>query len=244
MVYLQNMAGKEIFARTELLLGPEAMEKLAAARVLVFGVGGVGSWCAEGLIRTGVGHLTIVDSDHVCASNINRQLMATTATVGLSKVEVLRSRLLEINPEAHVTALHMPFNEDTAGEFDLDAFDVVIDAIDTLKNKILLILKAASSRAEFFSSMGAALKVDPIQIRVTDFWDVREDPLARMLRKRIRQGKVLPEKPFKVVWSPELLENKGTTETRTNGTAVAVTAAFGFTLASLATRYLCSILSS
>lgn len=244
MVYLQNMAGKEIFARTELLLGPEAMEKLAAARVLVFGVGGVGSWCAEGLIRTGVGHLTIVDSDHVCASNINRQLMATTATVGLSKVEVLRSRLLEINPEAHVTALHMPFNEDTAGEFDLDAFDVVIDAIDTLKNKILLILKAASSRAEFFSSMGAALKVDPTQIRVTDFWDVREDPLARMLRKRIRQGKVLPEKPFKVVWSPELLENKGTTETRTNGTAVAVTAAFGFTLASLATRYLCSIQSS
>ncbi|MBR6305648.1 MAG: tRNA threonylcarbamoyladenosine dehydratase [Bacteroidales bacterium] len=238
------MAGKEIFARTELLLGPEAMEKLAAARVLVFGVGGVGSWCAEGLIRTGVGHLTIVDSDHVCASNINRQLMATTATVGLSKVEVLRSRLLEINPEAHVTALHMPFNEDTAGEFDLDAFDVVIDAIDTLKNKILLILKAASSRAEFFSSMGAALKVDPTQIRVTDFWDVREDPLARMLRKRIRQGKVLPEKPFKVVWSPELLENKGTTETRTNGTAVAVTAAFGFTLASLATRYLCSIQSS
>ena len=233
------MAGKEIFARTELLLGPEAMEKLASARVLVFGVGGVGSWCAEGLIRTGVGHLTIVDSDEVCASNINRQLMATTDTVGLPKVEVLRSRLLEINHEADITALHKPFNEDTAGDFDLDAFDVVIDAIDTLKNKILLILKATSSKAEFFSSMGAALKVDPTLIRVTDFWDVREDPLARMLRKRIRQGKVLPEKPFKVVWSPELLENKGTCETRTNGTTVAVTAAFGFTLASLSTRFIC-----
>ena len=238
------MERKESFARTELLLGPEAMEKLAGAKVLVFGVGGVGSWCAEGLIRTGVGHLTIVDSDVVAESNVNRQLMATTATVGLPKVEVLRSRLLEINPVADITALHKLFNEDTAGEFNLDSFDVVIDAIDTLKNKILLILKATSSKAEFFSSMGAALKVDPTQIRVTDFWDVREDPLARMLRKRIRQGKVLPEKPFKVVWSPELLENKGTCETRTNGTTVAVTAAFGFTLASLATRYICSRLSS
>lgn len=238
------MERKETFARTELLLGPEAMEKLAAARVIVFGVGGVGSWCAEALVRTGVGHLTIVDSDVVAESNINRQLMATIATVGLPKVEVLRKRLLEINPEASVTAIHKPFNEDTAGDFDLDAYDVVIDAIDTLKNKILLILKAASSRAEFFSSMGAALKVDPTQIRVTDFWDVREDPLARMLRKRIRQGKVLPQKPFQVVWSPELLENKGSCETRTNGTTVAVTAAFGFTLASLATRHLCSRLSS
>ena len=238
------MERKESFERTELLLGPEAMEKLAAARVIVFGVGGVGSWCAEALVRTGVGHLTIVDSDVVAESNINRQLMATIATVGLPKVEVLRKRLLEINPEASVTAIHKPFNEDTAGDFDLDAYDVVIDAIDTLKNKILLILKAASSRAEFFSSMGAALKVDPTQIRVTDFWDVREDPLARMLRKRIRQGKVLPQKPFQVVWSPELLENKGSCETRTNGTTVAVTAAFGFTLASLATRHLCSRLSS
>ncbi|MBP5676633.1 MAG: tRNA threonylcarbamoyladenosine dehydratase [Bacteroidales bacterium] len=238
------MERKESFARTELLLGPEAMEKLAAARVIVFGVGGVGSWCAEALVRTGVGHLTIVDSDVVAESNINRQLMATIATVGLPKVEVLRKRLLEINPEASVTAIHKPFNEDTAGDFDLDAYDVVIDAIDTLKNKILLILKATSSRAEFFSSMGAALKVDPTQIRVTDFWDVREDPLARMLRKRIRQGKVLPQKPFQVVWSPELLENKGSCETRTNGTTVAVTAAFGFTLASLATRHLCSRLSS
>ena len=238
------MERKEIFVRTELLLGPDAMDRLAASKVIVFGVGGVGSWCAEGLIRSSVGHLTIVDSDEVCASNVNRQLMATTATVGLPKVEVLRSRLLEINPVADITALHKPFNEDTAGEFNLDSFDVVIDAIDTLKNKILLILKATSSKVEFFSSMGAALKVDPTQIRVTDFWDVREDPLARMLRKRIRQGKVLPEKPFKVVWSPELLENKGTCETRTNGTTVAVTAAFGFTLCSLAIRYLCSIHSS
>lgn len=238
------MVRKETFARTELLLGPEAMEKLAASRVIVFGVGGVGSWCAEALIRTGVGYLTIVDSDVVAESNINRQLMATSATVGLPKVDVLRKRLLEINPGATVTTIHKPFNEDTAGDFDLDAFDVVIDAIDTLKNKILLILKAASSKAEFFSSMGAALKVDPTLIRVTDFWDVREDPLARMLRKRIRQGKVLPEKPFKVVWSPELLENQGSSETRTNGSSVAVTAAFGFTLASLATRYICSRLSS
>lgn len=129
------MERKEIFARTELLLGPEAMEKLAVSRVIVFGVGGVGSWCAEGLIRSGMGHLTIVDSDEVCASNVNRQLMATTATVGLPKVEVLRSRLLEINPVADITALHKPFNEDTAGEFNLDSFDVVIDAIDTLKTR-------------------------------------------------------------------------------------------------------------
>ena len=159
-----------IFRRSELLLGDDVMERIAQKRVILFGVGGVGSWCAESLVRSGIHHLTIVDSDRVCVTNINRQLMATTKTVGQVKVEVLKERLLTINPSAEITALQKIFTQETAGEFDLDSYDYIIDAIDSLKDKALLILMATQTKAKLYSSMGAALKMDPTRIQVTEFW--------------------------------------------------------------------------
>ena len=133
-----------IFRRSELLLGNEAMERIAQKRVIVFGVGGVGSWCAESLVRSGIRQLTIVDFDSVDVTNVNRQLMATTKTVGQVKVEALKERLLTINPSAEITALQKTFTEETAGEFHLEDYDYIIDAIDSLKDKAALILLATS----------------------------------------------------------------------------------------------------
>ncbi len=223
-----------IFKRTELLLGEDTMERIAGKRVIIFGVGGVGSWCAESLVRSGIRHLTIVDGDCVCISNVNRQLMATTKTLGLSKVKVLKERLLSINPSANITATEQVFSQETAGEFDFDSFDYVIDAIDSLKDKALLILFASRSKATLFSSMGAALKIDPSRINITEFWNVRGDPLARALRKKFKHEGNLPEREFLCVYSDELLTNRGPApETRVNGSLVHITAIFGFTLAGL-----------
>ena len=147
-----------IFARSELLLGRSVMDVMATKRVILFGVGGVGSWCAECLIRTGVRKLTIVDSDRICVSNVNRQLMATTETVGQVKVEALKQRLLSINPSAEITALQKIYSAETADEFHIETYDYIIDAIDSLENKALLIRNACETDAVFFSSMGAALK--------------------------------------------------------------------------------------
>ena len=233
-----------IFRRSELLLGNEAMERLARKRVIIFGVGGVGSWCAESLVRSGIRQLTIVDSDRVCITNINRQLMATTKTVGQVKVEALKERLLSINPQAEITALQKIFSQETAEEFNLNSYDYIIDAIDSLKDKALLILMACKTNAKLFSSMGAALKLDPTRIKVTEFWKVQGDPLARAIRKKFKHYGQIPEKKFQVVYSDELLENKGcppdTDETpslfnkpQTNGSLAHITAIFGFTLAGL-----------
>ncbi len=147
---------KGILRRTQLLLGDTAMDRIGQARVIIFGVGGVGSWCAESLVRSGVRHLTIVDSDRVCITNINRQLMATVETVGQVKVEALRARLLTINPTAEIEARQEIFSEETADRFDLGSYDYIIDAIDSLKDKVLLIEMACRTEACFFSSMGAA----------------------------------------------------------------------------------------
>ena len=234
-----------IFRRSALLLGNEAMLQIGSKRVIIFGVGGVGSWCAESLIRSGIRHLTIVDSDRVCESNINRQLMATTLTIGQIKVYALKERLLSINPSAEIITIEKVFNEDTANTFDLDSYDYIIDAIDSLKDKALLILMATSTKAKFFSSMGAALKIDPTRIRVTEFWKVEGDPLARMLRKRFKQNGHYPKRKFQCVYSDELLQNKGPqpeekeetisqiTKGQTNGSLAHITAIFGFTLAGL-----------
>ena len=172
----------DIFNRARLLLGDESMERLASRRVLLFGVGGVGSWCAESLVRTGIVHLTIVDADCVNITNVNRQLMATTRTVGRPKVEVLKERLLEINPSAQITAIQELFTAENAADFHLDSYDYIIDCIDSLKDKTALIELASHSPAALFSSMGAALKIDPTRIRVAEFWDVQGDPLARAIR--------------------------------------------------------------
>ena len=233
-----------IFRRSELLLGDEAMERIAQKRVIIFGVGGVGSWCAESLIRSGIRQLTIVDSDRVCITNINRQLMATTKTVGEVKVEALKERLLSINPSAEITALQKIFSQETAEDFNLDSYDYIIDAIDSLKDKAQLILLACQTKAKFFSSMGAALKLDPTRIKVTEFWKVEGDPLARAIRKKFKHYGQFPEKKFQVVYSDELLENRGSSsdedktpspfnKPQTNGTLAHITAIFGFMLAGL-----------
>ena len=198
-----------IFRRSELLLGDEAMRLIAEKRVIIFGVGGVGSWCAESLIRSGIRKLTIVDSDRVCITNINRQLMATTKTVGQVKVDALKERLLSINPSAEITALQQIFTAETAESFELDTYDYIIDAIDSLKDKALLILMATKTKAKFFSSMGAALKLDPTRIKTAEFWKVQGDPLARALRKRFKRDGQYPKRKFQCVYSDELLENKG-----------------------------------
>ncbi len=228
-----------IFRRSELLLGDDAMNRIAEKRVIIFGVGGVGSWCAESLVRSGIRKLTIVDSDRVCITNINRQLMATTKTVGQVKVDVLKERLLTINPSAEITALQQIFTAETAESFQLDTYDYIIDAIDSLKDKALLILMATSLSslrgARFFSSMGAALKLDPTRIRIAEFWKVTGDPLARALRNRFKRDKVFPKHKFQCVYSDELLENKKPIDPddKGNGTIAHITAIFGFMLAGL-----------
>lgn len=260
-----------IFRRSELLLGDKAMRSIAEKRVIIFGVGGVGSWCAESLVRSGIKQLTIVDSDRVCITNINRQLMATSKTVGQVKVDALKERLLSINPAAEITAIQQIFTAETADSFHIDSYDYIIDAIDSLKDKALLILMAtASSRIgvdgkapKFFSSMGAALKLDPTRIKTAEFWKVQGDPLARALRNRFKRDKVFPKRKFQCVYSDELLQNKGhnatcgteqcmcpkakmgpgdpsllnhewcSSKAQINGTLAHITAIFGFMLAGL-----------
>ena len=243
-----NPPSKDIFNRAELLLGADVMERLGTVRVILFGVGGVGSWCAEGLVRSGVRHLTIVDADDVAPSNINRQRMATVSTVGRPKVDVLKEMLLEINPEAVIRTVKARFTEASASSFGLDAYDYIIDAIDALKDKASLILHAAATPATFFSSMGAACKIDPTKIRVATFWEVRGCPLGAMLRKRLRKAGTLPAKDFLCVYDEELLPNRGADtaleeelkfdKVSHNGSLVTVTAPFGFTLASLVIKHI------
>lgn len=151
---------KAIYNRSERLLGADTMDLLAEKCVIIFGVGGVGSWCAESLVRSGIKHLTIVDSDRVCITNVNRQIMATMKTIGMVKVEALKERLLSINPKADITAMQKIYTESTADEFGIENYDYIVDAIDSLQDKALLILNACRTKAKFFSSMGAALKMD------------------------------------------------------------------------------------
>lgn len=233
---------QDIFNRARLLLGSEGMERIASKRVLLFGVGGVGSWCAESLVRTGIMHLTLVDADCVNITNVNRQLMATTQTVGRVKVEALRERLLEINPDAEITPIQKLFTAENAAEFQLDSYDYIIDCIDSLKDKTALIELATHTGAKFFSSMGAALKIDPTRIRVAEFWDVHGDPLARAIRKKFRKEGRETGKPFLCVFSEELLENRGEPQDPANeivrkacvnGSLAHITAIFGHTLAGL-----------
>ena len=306
----ERLKGAEgIFARTERLVGAEGMARLQAARVILFGVGGVGGWCAEALVRSGVGHLTLVDPDLVDVTNVNRQLPATTRTIGLPKVEVLRARLLEINPLADIIALQdrydggtlpsslggacgasdgtpadqsstpspstlpsapgghccapgapstseMPGSTRTEGatspscpepspassarrRFQLEEYDYILDAIDSLSDKMNLLLEASATSATLFCSLGAACKIDPTKVRVAEFFSVRGCPLGAALRKKMRQSKRLPAKPFLCVYDDEVLPNLGPAQDPgpgkavANGTLAPVTGLFGFTLAGL-----------
>lgn len=254
---------KGIFKRTQLLVGNGIMSEISSKKVIIFGVGGVGSWCAESLVRSGIQHITIVDSDRICITNINRQLMATVDTVGQVKVDSLKKRLLAINPKAQINAVQKIYTEDTADSFHIETYDYIIDAIDSLKDKVLLIRRACATKAVFFSSMGAALKMDPTQIKVAEFWKVRGCPLGAALRSKFRKMKIKPSRKFKCVYSEELLKNLGHNSTcgteacmcpkaqvgpgdpslinhewcsskaQINGTMAHITAIFGFTIAGL-----------
>ena len=233
---------QDIFNRVELLLGTDMTRHLASCRVIVVGVGGVGSWCAESLVRSGIGHLTIVDSDVVCPSNVNRQLMATTETIGRVKVDALRERLVKINPDSDIKAINARYSDETNADFHLDDYDYIIDCIDSLKDKMALLLNATKTHATVFSSMGAAMKVDPTKVKVTEYWKVRGCPLGAAIRKRMKRAKVKPSKPILCVYSEELLENKGIGEVEregnSNGTLSHITAIFGFTLAGLVMKHI------
>ena len=225
------------------------MEKIRAARVIIFGIGGVGSWTAEALVRTGVKNLTIVDADRVAVSNINRQVPATTATVGEEKTDAMRKKLLLINPEAKIEALNKIYTAETAEDFDLESYDFVVDAIDSLSDKALLIYNCTRARRpRMFSSMGAALKLDPTRIRVAEFWKVEGCRLAAALRRRFKTMGKFPARKFKCVFSDELLPNLGVAHEAapegaaapmsfnkvvTNGSLCHITAIFGMTLAGL-----------
>ena len=243
------------------------MDEIAGKKVIIFGIGGVGSWCAESLVRSGIRHLTIVDSDRICITNVNRQLHATMLTVGEVKTDALKKRLLEINPEAEITAIQKIYNIASHEQFDLDSYDYIIDAIDSLGSKVHLIRMATRTNAVLFSSMGASLKLDPTKIRVAEFWKVQGCPLGSKIRKYIRKGE-LPAKPFMCIYSEELLENRGSgsscgtaqclcpknrsgegdpgldnhewcsQKAVINGTVAHITAIYGFTLAGLVIQHI------
>jgi len=251
-----------IFQRTELLLGKSFIEKASKKQVIIFGIGGVGSWCAESLVRSGISHLTIVDSDSVSVTNVNRQLLATTKTVGKVKTDVLKERLLEINPEAEIIAQQKIYSPETSASFELEKYDFIIDCIDSLANKVHLIQTATITGAIFFSSMGAALKMDPTRIKVAEFWKVQGCPLGAALRSRLKKTGGTSKK-FRCVYSEELLQNKGeeilidksdTAEqptelkadnwshkkARINGTTSYMPAMFGMTIAGLVIQSIAS----
>ena len=191
---------KEQFQRTQLLLGSENMEKLANARVAVFGVGGVGGYVVEALVRSGVGTIDLIDDDDVCLSNINRQIIATTKTVGRPKVEVAKERILEINPDAKVNiykTFYLPENKEM---FDFTQYDYVVDAVDTVTAKIEIILQAQRAGTPVISSMGAGNKMDPSKFEVADIYKTSVDPLARVMRRELKKRGV---RKLKVVYSKE-----------------------------------------
>lgn len=222
------------FDRSKSLLGEAAMARLAKGHVIIFGVGGVGSWCAEALIRTGLGRLTIVDDDKVAPSNLNRQLPATVETIGIAKVFALRDRLLQINQDAEITALEARYTPDATqfqGE-SLCKFDCIVDAIDSVADKAHLIRKATNLNIPLFSSMGAALRTDPTMMRISDFPSIGGDGLARALRQRLRKDDVGTIPAFPCVHSLEPPLN-----IPERGSIMPVTASFGMALASLVIRH-------
>ncbi len=192
---------QERFSRTELLLGEEAMRRLQSARVAIFGVGGVGGYVVEALARSGVGTLDLIDNDVVSESNINRQIIATTKTIGQSKVEVAKERILDINPDAIVHAHRVFFLPETQSQFDFTEYDYVVDAIDTVTGKIALIMQAKEAKTPIISSMGAGNKMNPAMFEVADIYKTDVCPLAKVMRYELKKRNV---KHLKVVYSKEV----------------------------------------
>ncbi|MDR1986559.1 MAG: tRNA threonylcarbamoyladenosine dehydratase [Treponema sp.] len=259
------MAINPRFQRLALLTGSETLEACARTRVMVFGVGGVGSWCAEALVRSGIGDLAVVDSDRVCVTNINRQVQAVSSTLGQAKVEALKARLLEINPGCRVQAFGRVFSRAAADSFTIETADYIIDAIDSLTYKLDLIEAAAQRGIRLYASMGMARKLDPTQLKIADIWETQGCALARLVRSGLRKRGF--QGHFTVVYSAEQLpfqrgipvscgsaqchcptrafkeDEAGnpsvewcSSKKAINGSAVPVTAAAGMILASLVIR--------
>ena len=188
------------FSRTELLLGKEAMEKLSGSRVAVFGIGGVGGYVCEALVRSGVGSFDLIDDDKVCLTNLNRQIIATRKTVGKYKAEVMKDRILEINPDADVIIHKCFFLPENADEFPFHEYDYIVDAVDTVTAKIELVIKAQEKNVPIISSMGAGNKLDGSQFRVSDIYETKMCPLAKVMRRELKKRGV---KKLKVVYSEE-----------------------------------------
>ncbi|MDR2923537.1 MAG: epoxyqueuosine reductase QueH [Treponema sp.] len=239
-----------LFQRLALLVGTGALEKLKQTNVLIFGAGGVGSWCAEALVRSGLGRIGITDYDTVQASNVNRQVQATSRTIGSPKVEVLKRRLLEINPDCEVAVWAKPFTRESASEFGIEKADYAIDAIDTFPHKLDLIEYLFSAGVKFFSSMGMACKLDPTRIKAGSIWETKGCALAKLVRNGLRRRGF--NGSFTVVYSDEPPLNAGQRtadydegdtadsspagKKKINGSSVTVTAPAGMALASLVLR--------
>lgn len=214
-----------MFTRSLQLIGENAFRSLQAARVIIFGVGGVGGWCAEALLRTGIGHLTIVDFDVVDTTNLNRQVVATYDNIGQSKVLEMQKRLLSICPTADVQAINCQYNAETADSFDLGQYDIVVDAIDMVECKALLLYNATAAGCRVYASMGAGRKINPQHIRTAEFWKVQGCPLARALRTKMKKSGLMPTQKIQCVYSEEISGD--------SGTIAPVVGVFGMTLASL-----------
>ena len=226
------------FSRTQLLLGPEAMEKLHNSRVAVFGVGGVGGYAVEALARSGIGALDLIDNDQVCLSNINRQIIATMKTVGQYKVDVAEERVHDINPDCIVRTYKTFYMPDTASQFDFSEYDYVIDAIDTVTGKLELIAQADKTGTPVISSMGAGNKLDPTAFEVTDLYKTSICPLAKVMRREckkrgIRALKVVysKEEPVKTSEAMPVEESEGSTRRSIPGSVAFVPSVVGLIIA-------------
>lgn len=188
------------FSRTQLLLGEEAMDRLKRSRVAVFGVGGVGGYVCEALVRSGVGAFDLIDDDKVCLTNLNRQIIATRKTVGQYKVDVMKNRMLEINPDVDVRLYKCFFLPENAADFPFEEYDYIVDAVDTVTAKIELIMRAKASNVPIISAMGAGNKLDPGRFKIADIYDTSVCPLARVMRRELKKRNV---RSLKVVYSDE-----------------------------------------
>jgi dinucleotide-utilizing enzymes involved in molybdopterin and thiamine biosynthesis family 1 len=189
------------FSRTELLFGREAMDKLAGSKVAVFGIGGVGGYVCEALVRSGVGAFDLIDDDKVCLTNLNRQIIATRSTVGKYKTDVMRDRMLDINPNVEVEVHKCFFLPENADDFPWDSYDYVVDAVDTVTAKIALVMKCKEKNIPIISSMGAGNKLDGSQFKVADIYKTKVCPLAKVMRRELKKRGV---KKLKVVYSEEI----------------------------------------
>ncbi len=220
----------ERFSRSERLLGSASMERLENSKVIIFGVGGVGGYVLEALVRTGVGNIDIVDSDTVSQSNINRQIIATQKTVGHLKAEVAKQRALDINPDVKVNCFNLFYSSDTADQIQLDKYDYIIDAIDSVPSKVFLIVTAKSLNVPIISSMGAGNKLNPLLFEVADIYKTSACPLARAMRSRLKNAGV---KDLKVVYSKELpVKAQTDSEDKVPGSVAFVPSVAGLIIAS------------